>query len=140
VPHGLGSAEYISQSTWKNSLVYFDYGRLEGTSYQFIALPERGLLCPFIKSVKDLIRWHPLKCHECPFIYCQFPFQPKWHQTKREKCRWISSDSAFCDEIYQLGEFFFQKMKKAPQKLWSFRTFSLFLKIRIMVRCTFWPM
>jgi hypothetical protein len=97
--------------------VYFDYGRLGGTLYQFIALPERGLLCPFIKSVKDLIGWHPLKCHECPFIYCQFPFQPKSHQTKRKKCRWISSDSAFCHEIYKLGEFVFQKMKKTPQKL-----------------------
>jgi hypothetical protein len=98
--------------------VYLDYGRHEGTSYQSIALPERGgVLCPFIKSVKDLIGWHPLKCHECPFIYWQFPFQPKLYQTKRKKSRWISSDSAFCDEIYQVGEFVFQKMKKTPQKL-----------------------
>jgi hypothetical protein len=36
---------------------------------------------------------------------------------KKKESRWISRDSAFCDEIYQLGEFVFQKMKKTPQKL-----------------------
>ncbi len=140
MPHGLGSADYIAQSTWKNSLVYFDYGRQQDTSYASIALQERaGVLCPFIKSVKDLIGWYPLKCHECPFIYCQFPFQPKWHQTKKKESRWISRDSASCDEIYQLGEFVFQKMKKTPQKLWSLWTFSPFLKIKIIRLATSRP-
>jgi len=36
--------------------VNFDYGKHEGNSYQSIALPEGGgVLCPFIKSVRDLI-------------------------------------------------------------------------------------
>jgi hypothetical protein len=34
----------------------FDYGKHEGNLYQSIALPEGGgVLCPFIKSVRDLI-------------------------------------------------------------------------------------
>ncbi len=51
-----------------------------------ISLPQRGrVLCPFIKSVKDLIGWHPLRYHECTFIYCQFLFPTKTIPQKKYK-------------------------------------------------------
>jgi hypothetical protein len=37
MPHRLGSEEYISQGTWRNSLVFLDYGK----SNPYISLPER---------------------------------------------------------------------------------------------------
>jgi hypothetical protein len=52
MPHTLGSGEYISQGTWKNSLVFLDCG----ISNPYISLKKDGVLCPFIKSVRDLMQ------------------------------------------------------------------------------------
>jgi hypothetical protein len=50
-----------------------------------------------------------------PFHLLPIRIPTKMLPNKKKKTRLISSDSAFCDEISQLGEFVFQKMKKTHQ-------------------------
>jgi hypothetical protein len=51
-----------------------------------------------------------------PFHLLPIPIPTKMIPNKNKNKMWISM-TAFCDEIYQLGEFVFQKMEKTPQKL-----------------------